>query len=62
MAAGQLDKKKDAQYHVLQVTDEWANFVDAMVQEATNTVSERARVVASRKRATTYARNELGGH
>jgi hypothetical protein len=49
MAAPPLDKKKDAAYHVLKVTDEWANFVDAMVQEATNTVGERARVVASSK-------------
>jgi hypothetical protein len=62
MANVPLDKKKDATYHVLKATDEWANFVDAMVQEATNTVGQRARVVASRKRATTYARDELGGH
>jgi hypothetical protein len=62
MAAPPLDKKKDAAYHVLKVTDEWANFVDAMVQEATNTVGQRGQVVTSRKRATTYARDEMGGH
>jgi hypothetical protein len=49
MAAPPLDKKKDAVYHVLKVTDEWANFVDAMVAEATNAVGQRQRVLASPK-------------
>lgn len=62
MAPTSSGKKKDAQYHVVQATVEWAAFVKAMLDEATNSVDERARKEAERKRETTYAQGELGGH
>lgn len=62
MAPTPSDKAKDAHYHVVQATVEWAAFAKAMLDEATNSVDERSRKDEQRKRETTYARDELGGH
>lgn len=62
MASVPLNKKKDARYHVVAVTNEWAAFVQSMMDVATNSVASRVRDAQQRKRETTYARGELGGH
>ena len=62
MAGPVLDKKKDARYHVIAATNEWAAFVQAMMAEASNSPTSRGQRDAQRKRETTYAHGQLGGH
>lgn len=62
MASVPLDRKKDARYHAIAATNEWAAFVQSMMDLATNSVASRVRDAEQRKRETTYARNEMGGH
>ena len=53
---------KTAQYHAVKVTEEWANFVAGMQDDVTRAQAQRQRRDEERKRETTYARDELGGH
>lgn len=62
MASEPLDKKKDATYHAIAATAEWATFVNAMLDEASNSVAQRAQRAAQRKRETTYSKGQQGGH
>lgn len=62
MAAGQLDKKKDTQHHILALTDQWAAFVDAAVAEATAVVGERQRAQAQPLRSNSPTQNQPGGN
>lgn len=51
MAGQPLDKLKDARYHTIAVTDEWAAFVQTMMDAASNAAASRVRDSAQRKRA-----------
>jgi hypothetical protein len=62
MATAPLDKLKDARYHAIKATEEWANFVNAEMANATNSPVARAARDAQRQRETTYSRGQLGGH
>jgi hypothetical protein len=43
MASPPLDKKKDAQYHAVTATERWADFVEATIGEAQDTVEQLVR-------------------
>lgn len=53
---------KTAQYHAVKATEEWANFVAGMLDDVTRSQAQRQRRDEERKKETTYARDELGGH
>jgi hypothetical protein len=53
---------KDAQYHAVKPTASWRDFQAAMAAKLDKTAAQRAARDAQRKRETTYARGELGGH
>lgn len=53
---------KTAQYHAVKATEEWANFVAGMTDDVTRSQAQRQRRDEERKKETTYARDELGGH
>ncbi len=53
---------KDAHYHAIKATARWAELVAALQAKATGTADERKRKDDQRKRDTTYAHHELGGH
>lgn len=57
-----LSRKKDAHYHALKATQEWAKFRDAMAETVKRAAAERAARERQRERETTYARGQLGGH
>lgn len=61
MATPPLDKKKDAAYHIIQATDQWATFVNAMMDEATSTIAARTKMQALSEQASTYANDLSGG-
>jgi hypothetical protein len=62
MAPQPLDKMKDAQYHAIAATERWLDFVTGQGAPTPKTAAARQREDAQRKRETTYARGELGGH
>lgn len=62
MSNATVPNPKDAQYHAIKPTETWATFQAAMAERLTRTAAQRARRDAERKRETTYARGELGGH
>lgn len=62
MASVPNDRARDAHYHPVKATALWAEFAKASQDEATNSADARARREAQRKRETTYARGEPGGH
>lgn len=53
---------RTAQYHAVKATEEWANFVAGMLDDVTRAQAQRVRRDEERKKETTYARGELGGH
>ena len=53
---------KTAQYHAVKATEEWAAFVAGMLDDVTRSQAQRQRRDEERKRETTYAQGELGGH
>lgn len=53
---------RDAHYHPIRATQAWQDFVAAMQSVAKDPVTDRLAADAQRKRETTYARGELGGH
>jgi len=53
---------KDAHYHAIAATATWQTFIQAMMQEVTDSPAYRARRDERRADATTYARGTLGGH
>lgn len=53
-------KVKDAHYHPVKVSAQYAAYTAAVSELATNTAAERERRRAQLKRETTYARGTLG--
>lgn len=62
MASVPNDKARDAHYHPVKATARWAEFITGTQAVMTNSADKRAAREAQRKRETTYARGELGGH
>ena len=62
MAGAQLSTTKDATYHAIKATEEWANFILGMNATISRSLAQRQRRDAERKRETTYARGVEGGH
>jgi hypothetical protein len=55
-------KAKNAHYHAVKATAKWKGFVSELQGDLRRTAAQRAREVNERKRETTYARGDLGGH
>lgn len=53
---------KTAQYHAVKATERWAEFVAGLTDNVKRAADQRVRRDNERKRETTYARHELGGH
>lgn len=53
---------KDARYHAIKPTATWKAFQDGMATDVRRSADARAAREAKRRRETTYARGELGGH
>lgn len=62
MASPQTPGPKDARYHAVAATAEWATFMAGVQQHVERSAAERKRRDDERKRETTYAHGELGGH
>ena len=62
MATTPNPKAKDAHYHAVAATAKWSAFVAQERTDLRRSAAQRAREVRERKRETTYARGELGGH
>jgi hypothetical protein len=60
MASPPLDKKKDAQYHIILATEQWAGFVNTMLDEAASTIATRARMQARTAQANSYSQDLSG--
>lgn len=54
-------RARNAHYHPVKTTAQWAAFVAALEAAVHNSADRRAREVAQRKRETTYARGTTGG-
>jgi hypothetical protein len=56
------DQARDAHYHPVKSTEQWAAFVKALAAVTVDPAAVRARKLAERKRETTYARGQEGRH
>jgi uncharacterized small protein (DUF1192 family) len=62
MGSPPLSGARTAQYHAVAATEKWQAFIAGLASDITRTQAERQRRDDERKRETTYARGELGGH